>query len=91
MLAAISDGDYYPPISGNKKTYSWNRNCFKSDKVAEISYASRLFILRARRLYLTVSSNPGQGLSCPKVPQQLRHARGAPLPTEGGQAVCDTI
>ena len=32
---------------------------------------------------LMPSSDPRQGLSCPEVPQQLRHVGGSPLPPQG--------
>lgn len=70
-----------------KKMTLLYRNCFKSDKVAEISYASRFLVSLIMKLSLTGISYPRQRLSCPKVPQQLCYARGTPLPTEGGQII----
>ena len=40
MLVAISVGAYLKSTANIRNTYI-HRNCFKSDKVAEISYASR--------------------------------------------------
>jgi hypothetical protein len=58
-------------------------NCFKSDKVAEISYASKSSGHQEWERMLTRLSHPRQGLSRPEVPQQLSHAGGASLPTQG--------
>lgn len=59
-------------------------NCFRSDKIAEISYASKFDTLTENlHLALTIFSNSGQGLPCPEVPQQLCDAGGTPLPAQG--------
>jgi hypothetical protein len=51
------------------------RNCFKSDKVAEISYASKRLFRSVQGLVLKAwNSDPRKGLFGSEVPQQLRDA-----------------
>lgn len=87
MLVEINGGKLCHPQTGAASSLTApHRNCFKSDKVAEISYASQLTSLGSLRgIGLTPArpSHPREGLSCTEISEQFCHARGSPLSAEG--------
>ena len=59
------------------------RNKFNSDKVAEISYASELFICNFVTFSNRYCSYSRKGLSRPEVPELISHAGAPDFPTKG--------